>query len=81
MTAEEYNKTVDLYSDNVYRFILKMVKNEMIAEDIVQDAFEKLWVRYTEVAFGKSKPYLFSRMPGMGPNRFLMVSAMVMFFM
>jgi len=60
MTAEEYNKTVDLFADNVYRFILKNVKAEMIAEDIVQDAFEKLWSRHQEVSFEKSKAYLFS---------------------
>ena len=51
MTAEEYNKTVEQFADNVYRFILKNVKIEMIAEDIVQDAFEKLWARHNEVTF------------------------------
>ncbi len=37
MTVEEYNKSIDLYSDNVYRFILKNIKNKHEAEDIVQD--------------------------------------------
>lgn len=40
MTVEEYNKSIDLYSDNVYRFILKNIKNKHEAEDIVQDTFE-----------------------------------------
>lgn len=60
MKAEEYNKTVDSYSDNVYRFILKSVKSEMLAEDIVQDAYEKLWIRHEEIEFDKSKAWLFS---------------------
>jgi RNA polymerase sigma factor (sigma-70 family) len=60
MTVEEYNKSVDLYSDNVYRFILKNIKNKHEAEDIVQDTFEKLWIRSSDVAFEKVKSYLFT---------------------
>ena len=60
MTVEEYNKSVDLYSDNIYRFILKNIKNTHEAEDIVQDTFEKLWVRSSEVSFEKVKSYLFT---------------------
>lgn len=60
MTVEEYNKSVDLYSDNVYRFILKNIKNEDEAKDIVQDTYEKLWVKSSEVDYKKVKSYLFS---------------------
>ena len=45
MTVEEYNKSVDLYSDGVYRFILKNIKDEDEAKDIVQDTYEKLWIK------------------------------------
>ena len=41
MTVEEFNKTVDLYADNLYRFILKNIKDEEKARDIVQDTYEK----------------------------------------
>jgi len=60
MTVEEYNKCVDLYSDNVYRFILKNIKDTDEAKDIVQDSFEKLWIRSSEVSFEKVKSYLFT---------------------
>jgi len=60
MTVEEYNRCVDLFSDNIYRFILKNIKNSDEAKDIVQDSFEKLWIRSSEVSFEKVKSYLFS---------------------
>ncbi len=60
MTAEEYNKCVDLFSDNVYRFILKNIKDKEKARDIVQDTYEKLWMKVEYVNFQKAKSYLFS---------------------
>lgn len=60
MTVEEYNKSVDLYSDGIFRFILKNIKDEDEAKDIVQDTYEKLWIRASEVSFEKVKSYLFS---------------------
>jgi RNA polymerase sigma factor (sigma-70 family) len=60
MTIDEYNKSVDLFSDNVYRFILKNAKDEALAQDVVQDSYEKLWMNYTNVQFEKVKSYLFT---------------------
>ncbi len=60
MTAEEFNKCVDLYSDSLYRFALKMLKDTHIAMDNVQDCFERLWVKHSEVDFAKAKSYLFT---------------------
>lgn len=60
MTAHEYNKCVDLYSDSIYRFSLKMLRNSDLCHDIVQDTFEKLWIRVEGVAFEKAKSYLFT---------------------
>jgi len=60
MTVEEYNKSVDLYSDGVFRFILKNIKDEDEAKDIVQDTYEKLWIKSSEVSYSKVKSYLFS---------------------
>lgn len=60
MTAPEYNNSVDLYSDNLYRFILKNVKDKEIAKDIVQDTFEKLWRKREEVDGSKVKSWLFT---------------------
>ncbi|NQU82229.1 MAG: RNA polymerase sigma factor, partial [Bacteroidetes bacterium] len=50
MTTEEYNKCVDNYSDNVYRFILKNLRDEDKAKDVVQDTFEKMWVKAADIS-------------------------------
>jgi RNA polymerase sigma factor (sigma-70 family) len=60
MSIEEYNQCVDLFSDNVYRFILKNIKNIEKARDIVQDTYEKLWLKADSVNYEKAKSYLFS---------------------
>jgi RNA polymerase sigma-70 factor (ECF subfamily) len=60
MTVEEYNKAVNLFSDRVYRFVLKNIKDQYKAEDIVQDSYEKLWKNYESVNFLKVRQYLFT---------------------
>ncbi|NPA44268.1 MAG: RNA polymerase sigma factor [Chlorobi bacterium] len=60
MTVKEFNNTVNQYSDNVYRFILKNLKNESKAQDVVQDSFEKLWINRKAVEYKKAKSYLFT---------------------
>ena len=60
MTLKEYNQSVDMYSDNVFRFILKNLKDEERSRDIVQDSYEKLWRNAENVNFEKVKSYLFS---------------------
>lgn len=60
MTTEEYNTCVDLHSDSVYRFILKQLRNMDLSKDIVQDTFEKLWIKAEGVSFEKAKSYLYT---------------------
>lgn len=60
MTEREYNECVRQYADNVYRFILKNLKHEDDAKDVVQSAFEKMWQHREEVSFDKCKSYLFT---------------------
>jgi len=60
MTLKEFNNCVDLYADSLYRFILKNVRDEEHARDIVQDSFEKMWIKAESVSFQKSKSYLFT---------------------
>ena len=60
MTEREYNNCVNEYSDNVYRFILKNLRHEEDAKDVVQGAFEKLWVNRMQVDLTKIKSYLFT---------------------
>ncbi len=60
MTEREYNECVSTWSDNVYRFILKNLRHEEDARDVVQTAFEKLWRNRAEVDASRSKSYLFT---------------------
>jgi RNA polymerase sigma-70 factor (ECF subfamily) len=60
MTENEYNQCVDLYADNVYRFILKNLRHEADSKDIVQGAFEKMWMNREQVDNARSKSYLFT---------------------
>jgi RNA polymerase sigma-70 factor (ECF subfamily) len=60
MTENEYNQCVDMYADNVYRFILKNLRHEADSKDIVQGAFEKMWMNREQVDNARSKSYLFT---------------------
>ena len=60
MTEKEFNDCVNLYADNVYRFILKNLRHEENARDVVQTSFEKLWVNRDKVENERSKSYLFT---------------------
>src|SRR3569833_2781414 len=60
MTEKEYNECVTQYADNVYRFIVKNLRHEEDARDVVQTAFEKLWRNREDVDATKSKSYLFT---------------------
>jgi len=60
MTEREYNRCVDDYADGVYRFILKNLQHEEDSRDIVQTAFEKMWVNREKVVPATAKSYLFT---------------------
>jgi RNA polymerase sigma-70 factor (ECF subfamily) len=60
MTEREYNHCVTQYADNVFRFIVKNLRNEEDTRDVVQSAFEKLWRNREQVAWDGCKSYLFT---------------------
>ncbi len=60
MTVDQYNESVELYADGLYRFILKSIRDTDKAKDIIQDSYEKLWIRIEDVNHEKVKSYLFS---------------------
>lgn len=60
MTEQEYNNCVDVNADGVFRFIVKNIRHTEDARDIVQTAFEKLWVNRKTVDPLKAKSYLFT---------------------
>ena len=60
MTEKEYNQCVTEYADNVYRFILKNLRHEEDSRDVVQAAFEKMWINRAEIDNARCKSYLFT---------------------
>ena len=60
MTTAEYNSCADLYSDGVYRFILKNIKDKDTAQDIVEESYVRMWERVKEVSYEKARAYLFT---------------------
>jgi len=60
MTTKEYNQCVDEYSDGVYRFVLKNLRDEEMARDVVQEAFMKMWEKAATITGTKAKSYLYT---------------------
>ena len=59
MDKKEYNNAVIEYSDGLFRFGIKLSKDESTAQDLVQDAFEKVWIKRDTIQAEKVKSYLF----------------------
>ncbi|WP_107038146.1 RNA polymerase sigma factor [Brumimicrobium mesophilum] len=59
MNTKEYHSAVNNFSDGVYRFALKLSKDDALAKDLVQDAFEKIWIKKGSIEAKKVKSYLF----------------------
>ena len=60
MTIKEYNRAVDLFSDGIFRFVIKSMPEQEAAKDIVQESYVRLWDKHQEVDFEKCKSYLFT---------------------
>jgi RNA polymerase sigma factor (sigma-70 family) len=67
VTKKEYHTAVNSFSDALYRFALRLSHNESNAQDLVQDTYEKVWIKHEEIAFSKVKSYLFKSLY----NRFI----------
>jgi RNA polymerase sigma-70 factor (ECF subfamily) len=59
MDVFEYNRSVDLFSDRIYGYILKQIRDSDTAKDIVQEAYAKLWVKVDSISFKVAKSYLY----------------------
>jgi len=60
MTVAEYNKCVDDYADRLFRFVVKSVKDQDTANDLVQESYTRLWEKVSEVNAEKVRSYLFT---------------------
>lgn len=60
MTEQQYNECVHAHADGVFRFIVKNLRHEEDAKDVVQTAFEKLWRNRETVDASTAKSFLFT---------------------
>lgn len=60
MSTSEYNNSVKIYADDVFRFAFKSSGSSDDAKDIVQQCFEVLWNNKLNVEPEKVKSYLFT---------------------
>lgn len=60
ISTKEYNSAVREYTKNVFRFLMKSLKDEDGAKDILQDCYLKLWENRQKVDKQKIKAWLFS---------------------
>lgn len=60
MTIDDYNKGVDLWADDAYRFACTCCGDKECCKDAVQEAFVRLWEHREEVSSEKGKAYLLS---------------------
>ncbi len=58
MNVKEYNRAVDEFSDDLFRFALRYTSNRDESNDAVQDCFLTLWEHHTEVKAKGAKGYL-----------------------
>jgi RNA polymerase sigma-70 factor (ECF subfamily) len=59
LDKKDYNQAVKEFSDGLYRFAIKLCKDESSAQDLVQDAYEKVWIKKDTIQAEKVKSYLF----------------------
>lgn len=52
---------IDSFSDRLYSFVLKQLKNRSLAQDIVQDTFLRLWDNRNQLnSFGNLQAFIFT---------------------
>ena len=59
MELNDYNECVQQWADALFRFACKCTGNGEDARDVVQNSFEVLWKKRTDVTPAKAKAFLF----------------------
>lgn len=70
MNKESYITLVETQSDAVFRYILRCTNERETAHDIVQESFEKIWIKRHEIHDETAKAYLFQTATNIMRNQF-----------
>ena len=66
-----YTQLYNRYSSLLYSFVFKLTKSDSLTQDIVQEAFIKIWVNRKELSIDTSiKSYLFKMVQNMAIDTF-----------
>ena len=60
MPHDLYNQSVHDYSNRVCRFVDKLLMDSVVAKDITQEAYMRLWEKRDSVDFEKVRAWLFT---------------------
>lgn len=60
MLHNRYNQSVQEYNNRVCRFVDKLVRDSVVAKDITQETYLRLWEKRTSVDFDKVRAWLFT---------------------
>jgi RNA polymerase sigma-70 factor (ECF subfamily) len=60
ISTQQYNQAVKEYTQPVFRFLQKSLKDQQAVDDLVQDCYLKLWQNRDKVDPEKIKSWLFS---------------------
>lgn len=60
MPHQLYNQSVHDYSNRVCRFVDKLLMDSVVAKDITQEAYMRLWEKRDSVDFDKVRSWLFT---------------------
>lgn len=60
MTPKQFHSIVDEYTDRLCRFAYKLLTDREQTEDVVQEAFAKLWEHRNNIETTKVKSWLFT---------------------
>lgn len=51
---------MDNFADGLYRFAIRLTRNETISQDLVQETFTRLWEKHESVGSASARSYLFT---------------------
>ena len=60
LNKSDFNKAVEMYSDHLYNYMLKLVKDKDEAKNWTQEAFTILWENKNKLQFDGVKSFLFT---------------------